>query len=161
LETATDTDFQPDAGPEVFGPGDSETERAAAEYTRRREAAEAQRPELPEQEPVDDDLVKLQWQDGRPKDKPISTKEAAESYAQYREQRAKEILAQIQSDWDAYQAEQGIEPKQTFPEQQAEQPQDYKTDEQRWQEYVEALPPEGKLQVQAAQEYSQRSRHSS
>jgi hypothetical protein len=150
--TTTDTPYYEDA-PEAFGPTDSETRRAADVVAEKREAAARERPSLPEEETGEDpELTRLEWKDGRPKDKPVSTKEAADSYAQYREQRAREIMESLQLNWDAEQAEQG-EPKALHENQVEQQPE--KSQEQQWSEWYESLEPPAKLQVQAAAQFEQ------
>jgi hypothetical protein len=156
-DTHTDAaDFPADDAILPFSGDEAGLREAADVVTRHRELAKTARPELPEEESDGDpELTKLEWKDGRPKDKPISSKEAADSYAQYREQRAREIMESLQLNWDAEQADLA-EPKQLNPEQQTEGQQPEKTDEQKWAEYYQTLPAEQKLHVEQAAQYQQK-----
>jgi hypothetical protein len=99
---------------------------------------------------------KLRWQDGRDPDTPITLQEAARDLSTYRKEQKERLLQEVQAQWDQFQGqEQGLtaQPEKT-PETEPQQPQE--SPEEQWAKYVDALPPEGKLQVQAAVEYSQK-----
>jgi hypothetical protein len=157
METNTNTDdfsaVTADPGPEPFEGTEDGLRQAAAEVARRREEAASQRPELEEEPDGDEEVVKLSYIDGRDPKTPTSVRDAAKDYAAYRATESQKILNQLQADWDQQKIEEGT-PEQLSPEQQVEQ-QPEKTNEQQWAEYYETLPPEGKLQVQAAAQYEQ------
>jgi integrase len=157
MESAIDTSLPADAGSEIYDGDKSGLEQAADELARRREVRAAERPEAePEEDDGDPEVTKLRWQDGRDPDTPITLQEAARDLSTYRKEQKERLLQEVQAQWDQFQGqEQGLtaQPEKT-PETEPQQPQE--SPEEQWAKYVDALPPEGKLQVQAAVEYSQK-----
>jgi hypothetical protein len=152
-DTYTDTaDLPADDGPLPFSGTEEGLRDAAEEVGRRREAAAQVRPELPEAETDEDsDVDKIRYLDPEKAKKPKTAREVATDYSAYREERAREVMAQIQADWDADAAEQG-EPKMLDENQVEQQPQ---TEAQQIQAYREALEPEQCRHFDAALTYNQ------
>jgi len=156
-DTYTDTaDLPADDGPLPFSGTEEGLRDAAEEVGRRRAAAAQTRPELPEEETGEDsDVDKIRYLDPEKAKTAKSVSEVAKDYSAYREERAKEVLAQIQADWDQQRLE-GLDAKQLHENQeQVEQTEQPKSEQQQLAEWYESLEPPAKLQVQAAAQYEQ------